>query len=78
MKARSRMLKPPSLSMAKVHREPCEAFDVPPVLGSTMLVCLSTAPASSFGPSPSFKNMLLAKGYFGSVFVYQVGLFQHN
>lgn len=66
------------MAMAKVRREPCEAFDVPLVLGSTMLVCLSTAPASSLGPSPSFKNMLLAKGYFGSVFVYQVGLFQHN
>lgn len=65
------------MAMAKVRREPCETFDVPLVLGSTMLVCLSTAPASSLEPS-SFKNMLLAKGYFGSVFVYQVGLFQHN
>lgn len=65
------------MAMAKVRREPHETFDVPLVLGSTMLVCLSAAPASSLGPS-SFKNILLAKGYFGSVFVYQVGLFQHN
>lgn len=65
------------MAMAKVHGEPHETFDVPLVLGSTMLVCLSAAPASSLGPS-SFKNILLAKGYFGSVFVYQVGLFQHN
>lgn len=78
MKARSGLLGPALVAMAEVRREPCEAFDVPLVLGCTKLVCLSTAPASSRGPSPSFKNMLLAKGYFGSVFVYQVGLFQHN
>jgi hypothetical protein len=48
------------------------------MFGLTKFVCLSITPASSFGPSLSFKNMLLAKGYFGSVFVYQVELFQHN
>lgn len=37
-----------------------------------MSVCLSITLASTFGPPLSFKNMPLAKGYFGSVFVYQV------
>ena len=42
------------------------------MFGLTAPVCLSIALASSFGPSLSFKNVPLAKGYFGSVFVYQV------